>query len=421
MTDLVSRPPRPPRPSRPPAGRRSAPSRRPPSADLPQSVSVAGALAALRAAGLGLLTVMVLVLVAWATAADSGASATEAVGGGLAIWLVGHLARLSVPGGRFGLAPLGLTLLLAALLFSSAVRAARAAQVRGRRAVVSLTVVLAASYAAVAVVVSLLARSAAVQPQPVTAFLGAAGLALLAGGAGAVRGSGRSAAWWARIPTVARLAGIGALGAVTVLLAGGSLLVAVLLTAHRGEASAIVSALHAGSSGSLLVLLICVLYAPNAVVWGTSYLAGPGFALGSGTSVAVTGVHLGAVPALPLLAALPAPGSSGAAGWPLAVAATLSAGVVSGLLVDRAARREPGQTISTWRDVVQVAGLTGAATGLALGALAAASAGPAGPGRLAHTGPTPWWVGLVAAATTSLVVAAVLAGRRRELFGRSAH
>ena len=78
-----------------------------------------------------------------------------------------------------------------------------------------------------------------------------------------------------------------------------------MLVLHRGEASGIVTGLHAGTSGSLLVLLICILYAPTAVVWGTSYLAGPGFAVGTGTSVAITGVHLGAVPALPLLAALP--------------------------------------------------------------------------------------------------------------------
>jgi hypothetical protein len=382
-------------------------------------VSLAGTLAALRAAALGLLTVMVLVLVAWATAADSGASATEAVGGGLAVWLVGNLTRLSVPGGGFGLAPLGLTLLLAALLFSSGVRAARAAQVHGRRAVGSLTGALAATYAAVAVVVSLLARTAALHPQPVTAFLGAGGLALVAGGAGAVRGSGRSAAWWSRVPTIGRLAVTGALGAVTVLLAGGSLLVAAMLSLHRSEASGVVSGLHAGTSGSLLVLLICVLYAPTGVVWGASYLAGPGFAFGTGTSVAVTGVHLGAVPALPLLAALPATGTPGA-GWPLAVAATLATGLVSGVLVDRAARREPGAPISSWRDVLRVAGLTGALTGLALGVLAALSSGPAGPGRLAHAGPTPWWVGLAAAATTAVVVAGILAGRRRELFHRAA-
>ena len=382
-------------------------------------MSLAGVLAALRAAALGLLTVMVLVLVAWATAADSGASATEAVAAGFAIWLVGHLARLSVPGGGFGLAPLGLTLLLAVLLYSSAVRAARAAQVRGRRAVGSLTVALAASYAAIAVVISLFARSAAVQPRPVTVFLGAGGLALIAGGAGAVRGSGRAVAWWSRIPTAGRLALTGAAGAVCVLLASGSLLVCAMLALHRGEVSGVVAGLDAGTSGTLLVLLICVLYAPTAVVWGTSYLVGPGFAVGTGTTVAISGVHLGAVPAVPLLAALPSSRDTGAA-WPLMVAATLAAGLVSGVLVERAARRDPRQPISSWRDLLRVAGLTGAVTGLALGALAAASTGPAGPGRLAHTGPAPWWVALAAAGTTAVVVAAILAGRRRELFRRAA-
>jgi Family of unknown function (DUF6350) len=303
MTDLVSRPPRPPR--TPAGGRTAAPRRPQPTADAPQPVSLAAALAALRSAALGLLAVMVLVLVAWATAANSSASATEAVAGGLAIWLVGHLTRLSVPGGEFGLAPLGLTALFAALLFSSGVRAARATQVRGLRAVGSLTAALAATYAAVAVIVSLFARSHFVQPQPVTAFLGAGALALVAGGAGVVRGTGRSAAWWVRVPTVCRLAVTGALGALTVLLAGGSLLVAVMLGLNGGEVSKLTTSLHAGTSGSLLVLLICVLYAPTALVWGGSYLVGPGFAVGSGTTVAVTGVHLGAVPALPLFAALP--------------------------------------------------------------------------------------------------------------------
>jgi hypothetical protein len=69
--------------------------------------------------------------------------------------------------------------------------------------------------------------------------------------------------------------------------------------------------------------------------------------------------------------------------------------------------------------LLSIAALTGSVTGLALGVLAAASSGPAGPGRLAHTGPTPWWVALAAAATTTVVVAGILAGRRRELFHRA--
>jgi Family of unknown function (DUF6350) len=192
-----------------------------------------------------------------------------------------------------------------------------------------------------------------------------------------------------------------------------------MLGLHRGEAAAIVTALHTGTAGGLFALLTCVLYAPTAAIWGTSFLTGPGFAVGTGTSVSVTGVHLGAVPALPLLAALPDSGAAGA-GWPLAVAATLAAGLVSGVLIDRASRREPTQPISSWADVSRVAALTGAITGLVFGTLAAASSGPAGPGRMAHAGPTPWLVALATAVTTAVVVGAILAGRRRELFHRAA-
>ena len=161
-----------------------------------------------------------------------------------------------------------------------------------------------------------------------------------------------------------------------------------MLALHRGEVSGVVSGLHAGTSGTLLVLLICVLYAPTAVVWGTSYLVGPGFAVGTGTTVAITGVHLGAVPAAPAAGrAAVLAGRGGAALASHGRGDRWRPGSSSGMLVDRAARREPGQPISSWRDLLRVARLTGRITGLALGVLAAASIGPAGPGRLAHTGP----------------------------------
>lgn len=414
MTDLIARPPRP-RSGGSLAGTRSG--QRPPAPVPP--VSWAGVLAALRAAGLGLLTVMVLVLVAWATAADSAASAPEAVRGGLAIWLVGHLARLGVPGGTFGLAPLGLTVLPGLLLFSSAARGARSAQVRGRRGVVALTAALAASYAAIAVVVSLCARTAAIQPRPVTAFVGAAVLAGVAGGAGAVHGSGRTRAWWARLPVGVRVAAPGAAGALTVVLVGGAVLVGAMLARHHGDATGLFASLDGGLSGTLLVLLVCLAYAPTAVVWGAAYLVGPGFAVGTGTSVAAGGVTLGQVPAVPLLAALPRT-EQPAHGLLLVTLVAAAAGVVAGLLVDRAARREVADPVGSWRALLQVSALTGGLAGAGAGLLAGGSAGPAGPGRLAHTGPTWWWVALLAAAEVAVAVAAVLAARRGARLHRQA-
>ena len=82
-TDVLSRPPGPRAPRRPPAG---------PGRSAARPLTALGMTAALQSAGLGVLAVMVTVLVGWATAADSDASATAAVTGALQAWLVGHHA-----------------------------------------------------------------------------------------------------------------------------------------------------------------------------------------------------------------------------------------------------------------------------------------------------------------------------------------
>jgi len=160
--------------------------------------------AALQSAGLGVLAVMVTVLVGWATAADSDASATAAVTGALQVWLVAHHTRVAVPGGSFALVPLGLTLLPLVLLHSSTLRAGRAAGVRGRRGVLALTASVTATYAVLVTVVALLAATDSVRPQPVSAFVGAALVAGLASGAAAVRATGRGTVLWGRVPELAR-------------------------------------------------------------------------------------------------------------------------------------------------------------------------------------------------------------------------
>ena len=75
-------------------------------------------------------------------------------------------------------------------------------------------------------------------------------------------------------------------------------------------------------------LLLVLLIAPNLAAWGSSYLLGPGFALGSGTVVAPSGVALGPVPAVPVLAAVP--DVRGSPTWLLSV---LAVPVLCGLLV----------------------------------------------------------------------------------------
>jgi hypothetical protein len=150
-----------------------------------------------------------------------------------------------------------------------------------------------------------------------------------------------------------------------------------------------------GSTGSALLLLQLAVV-PNAVVWGSSYALGSGFAVGVGTAVAPTGVQLGAVPGLPLLAALPESGAAPA--WSLlALLGPLVAGVAAGVVLARRLDAPTPAQAAAWAAAAAVA------AGGVMAALAWLSGGGA-PGRLAALGPAP--VLTWAAATAWLLLGA---------------
>jgi hypothetical protein len=63
--------------------------------------------------------------------------------------------------------------------------------------------------------------------------------------------------------------------------------------------------LQPGIFGGLLLLLLNILYIPNAIVATLAYFSGVGFAVGSGTLVSPLSFRLNKIPAMPLLGALP--------------------------------------------------------------------------------------------------------------------
>lgn len=196
-----------------------------------------------------------------------------------------------------------------------------------------------------------------------------------------------------------------AAAALGVLLAAGALLAGVALLADHGRAAALSQALAPGAASGVELLLVGLLCVPNAAVWATGYAVGPGFAIGTGTSVGVFGATLGPVPAFPLLAALPD------TPWPPAVAllvlaAPVLAGALAGTVVGRRYDGRP-RLAAGW------AAAGGAGAGLALAVLAALAGGPLGAGRMAALGPSPWQVGLAAAVELGAVGAAVAAATGR--------
>jgi hypothetical protein len=394
MTSTLDRRP----PSRPaPPPRRSAPG-----ALLP------GLIAAGWALGAGLVTLAVPVLLSWATDSRSGSGAGEATRAAAQLWLLAHGTWLSIPGGAVGLTPLGLLALPLLLLHRAGRHATRTCPVTTPKQATQLALAVAAPYALGAAVVAATAATRTITPDPVRALLGAFLVANLGAGSGVLR-EARLLTAFGRLPARVRWLGVGTAAATALLVAGGAVVAGLSLAVHAGRATALAGATDPGVVGGVALLLMGLLLVPNAAVWGLSFTAGPGFAVGVGTTVGPFGTSLGAVPAFPLLAALPG-GDTPLWLGVLGLGVPIAAGVLAGILVARRLR------ISSATTAALEASLLGPTVGLAVAALCALSGGPLGGGRLAAVGPSPWKVGLAVAVEVALpaaVAAAVVVRRRR--------
>jgi hypothetical protein len=392
-----------------------------------RSPRAAGLVAALRAAVLGLLVVGLPVLLVWASDSRSGVGVVDALRSGGRIWLLAHGASLELADGRVALTPVGLLLLPLALVAAAAAAAARATVPTSVRAAARLALWTGAAYAVLSAVVAVASSTAQAAVTPVQALLAGLLVGTAGGLAGALRPSRLWRAAWHLLPARARRLLPAAVLATALLVGAGALLVGSSLAVHGSRAVELSGASDPGAAGGAALLLTGVALAPNAAVWGLSWLSGPGFAVGTGTAVSPFAHDLGPVPAVPLLAALPAQGLPGWLGA-LALAVPLLAGGLAGrrLLADLDAQldgqleaeRSPGP-LGRGRTALEV-GLVGPACGALVAGLAWLSGGAVGGERLAAVGPSPWRVGLaVALAVGTGAVLAVLL-RRSEQPRRSA-
>lgn len=171
--------------------------------------------------------------------------------------------------------------------------------------------------------------------------------------------------------------------------------------------------LHTEVLGGVAITLGQLALLPDLVVWTASWLVGPGFAIGAGSSVSPLGTSLGPVPAIPVLGALP--NGDPAFGFVGLVAPVAAAFLVAVVLAP--GMRRAGITGGRSLIVGIGGGLVG---GVVFGVLAWASSGSAGPGRLAVVGPDPWAVGALAALEFAIGACAGLAAASRRSRSRSA-
>ncbi len=247
---------------------------------------------------------------------------------GTAVWQLGNLVPLHVtlPGDYLAVAGIdpgsaSFVLSLAPLAFAAftAIFAARSG-VRASRADAWLTGVVTGSavFAALATAIALTSANQLAEVELWQAILLPALVFALPLLAGAVvtewreAGSGRIARVRDRIEAAPRgwgeTPGLIVRGAAVVLaglLGLGALVFAVALLVRGGEVIALFEAASVDALGATVVTLAQLAYLPTLAVWGLAFVAGPGFAVGTGTAVSPAGTQLGVIPGIPVLGALP--------------------------------------------------------------------------------------------------------------------
>ena len=378
---------------------------------------VTGAIAACAVAGTGVALLTTLTAIGWITAPHAG------LGNGLpgvlrtaiTIWLAAHHVAFTLHGaGQIGMLPLGLLLIPGALLWRAGRWVVRSGEVARLRHVGYAALALALPYALLSGALALAARSSLAAPSLAQAVIGSFLAALVAG----ALGGAHALAPWRRLaallPDRSRSVTMGSLLTLSLLIAAGALLAGASLALHLSQIRTLTDSLSPGPAGSALLLLAELAYVPNAIVWAIAFALGPGFAFGAGTFVAPTGAARGAMPAFPMLAALPSGG--GVPAWLslLVLAIPYLAAAAGGVLTVRIMPTPMLEAAPLWGFV------SGAASGCVVGVLAAFAGGPLGSGRLTAGGPSGWQVALVAVLEMGVTAAVAAGAANWLLLGRAA-
>ncbi len=350
------------------------------------------------------VTAIAVVAVCWLPASGGSGSASSAIRAGVLTFLAALHGGITVDGLPAAFVPLGMTILVGAIAWRAGAGLADAARElgeQGRASLVRAAALQAGVFAALCGAAAHFATLGTSRVSVLAAVLAGLVLFVVTGGIAFVRSSplGDEVRQWLPDwcgPSL-RAAGAGVAG----YLGAGALLVAGSLVLHHQRVEALSSQVGGGWSG-VPILLLGVLAAPNAAIAGASYLAGPGFAIGSGSGsgVALGSTVHGTLPAFPVLGAVP----SGPATTPVWLLTALTP-IVAGLCAARAASVAP-----SWSLRLRNVGV-GALGAVLLGMVLAWQGGGAiGSGRLSAFGASPWQFGLALGAALAVVAGTCVAG-----------
>ncbi len=377
-------------------------------------------LAALQALTLSIAVVVlpgVVAFLASSTGSSEGTGWGQSVTISAGLWLLGHGVPLEASGTTVTIVPLGLTALALFCCFASARRSAHTTT--------SAWVAGTVTYAVVTLGVAFLAGTTPPWGL-VAALLGGA----LVGGVGLGAGilarpdapfvadlTQRLDRW---VPPSVRLGLRGGLLGTSLLAGVSAVVVGAWLVAGRATSGDIVAGLAPDAVGGIVLAFAQLAVLPNLVVWAGAWLVGPGFVVGEGSAFAPTGSDPGALPAVPILGALPGDDwTSSLTPWvPVAVVVL---GVVAGSFVRRrlhdVSGTHPDDDVP-WTDVALAASGVVVGAGLLVGAVTWLGSGAVGPGRLEIVGADALVVGGLAAAEIGGGAVLAMIWARLDVLGR---
>lgn len=323
----------------------------------------------------GVLVIAVVVLIAWIGAPALPFGEVLATVGKL--WLLAHGGALSGLGMTITLVPLGLTAMMVVFAFSLSAfaltqglltRPEAPTAARLRRLVVLTSVQFVAGYTAGATLICVLLG------QGITPTIAvAAGVAAV----GSLAGAGWSAGYRLAGPAWLRAAAKGAGASALALLAAAALVLVVAATQGEARIAELERSVGLDATGSVVWVLLCLIYLPTMLGWAASWLLGAGFTVGDGTLVAPWVTQLGMLPTIPVFGALPAGGVANLEAW---LVTGLVVGGLGGVIVVRSAPMGLGTAIGA-------GALAGTLSGAIFVIWAWLSTGGLGVDRFATVGP----------------------------------
>ncbi|PPG03394.1 hypothetical protein C5E06_13495 [Pseudoclavibacter sp. RFBI5] len=183
---------------------------------------------------------------------------------------------------------------------------------------------------------------------------------------------------------------------VTGILGAGAVLLLIAVLLGLASILALFQSLPLDVTSAIVVGLSQLVIAVNGIVWSAAWMLGSGFAIGTGSQVTPVETLVGPMPVLPLLGAIPA-------SPPVLAVSIIAVPVLVGLaaMVGVRMHAPAGAARGVWARV-SVAVMAAALAAIAIGILALAAGGSAGPGRLAEIGPFPLLTGASAFGTLLL-------------------